>query len=204
MHARKLPRISEPSFDRDYYDGGGQNDRSSGSSKGSYSSRYSSSKIKGFGDRGGGGSSGGGGGNQGGYVYRRSMSPHNNSPRSSRGGPPSSRRDRDGRDYYSNKYNSRYRDRDRDRDRDRGGDRDRCRSPIRSSSNRKWGESASGRGSSSNNRDKESTSVSHEPKVRSVGEWTEHTSSSGKKYYYNTVTEVSRKFPLFWRLTTTL
>ena len=31
-------------------------------------------------------------------------------------------------------------------------------------------------------------------KVRSVGNWSEHTSSSGKIYYYNCVTEVSRKF----------
>jgi hypothetical protein len=33
-----------------------------------------------------------------------------------------------------------------------------------------------------------------ETKVRSVGDWSEHTSSSGKKYYYNCVSEVSRKF----------
>ena len=32
-----------------------------------------------------------------------------------------------------------------------------------------------------------------ETKVRSVGDWSEHTSSSGKKYYYNCVSEVSRK-----------
>ena len=31
-------------------------------------------------------------------------------------------------------------------------------------------------------------------KVRSVGNWSEHTSSSGKIYYYNCVTEVSRKY----------
>ena len=29
--------------------------------------------------------------------------------------------------------------------------------------------------------------------LRSVGDWSEHTSSSGKKYYYNCVSEVSRK-----------
>lgn len=31
-----------------------------------------------------------------------------------------------------------------------------------------------------------------ETKVRSVGDWSEHTSSSGKKYYYNCVSEVSQ------------
>ena len=34
-----------------------------------------------------------------------------------------------------------------------------------------------------------------EVKVRSVGNWSEHTSSSGKIYYYNCVSEVSRKWP---------
>ena len=29
--------------------------------------------------------------------------------------------------------------------------------------------------------------------LKSVGDWSEHTSSSGKKYYYNCVSEVSRK-----------
>ena len=32
-----------------------------------------------------------------------------------------------------------------------------------------------------------------EVKVRSVGNWSEHTSSSGKIYYYNCVSEVSRE-----------
>ena len=111
--------------------------------------------------------------------------------------------------YYSSRdsrqSSSSYRDRE---SRDR-----RDRSPLRnssssSSSHRKWESSGRGSngGSSSNNsssRDKETTStsqVSSEPRVRSVGEWTEHISSSGKRYYYNSVTEVSRKLHPFSHL----
>jgi hypothetical protein len=67
MHARKLPRISEPSFDKDYYENGR-----------GYTSKYSSSgKMRSYG--GGGGSS---------SSYRRSVSPdiRNQSPRD-RNGP---------------------------------------------------------------------------------------------------------------------
>ncbi len=32
-----------------------------------------------------------------------------------------------------------------------------------------------------------------EPKIKTVADWSEHISSSGKKYYYNSVTEVSRE-----------
>jgi len=67
MHARKLPRISEPSFDKDYYENGR-----------GYASKYSSSgKMRSYG--GGSGSS---------SSYRRSVSPdiRNQSPRD-RNGP---------------------------------------------------------------------------------------------------------------------
>ena len=165
MHARKLPRISEPSFDKDYYDNGR-----------GYSSKYSN-KMRSY--PGGSGSGG---------SYRRSVSPdlRSQSPRD-RGGPMgkhhSMRRDRE-------KYSTR-----KDRDRDRAGMRD------RSPKERKWESNRSNR-----DRDLPLSGGSGrsggggggggpESKIKSVGDWSEHVSSSGKKYYYNSVTEDSREYP---------
>ena len=170
MHDRKLPRISEPSFDKDYYDNGR-----------GYSSKY---KMRPYG--------GGSGGNS---TYRRSLSPdlRNQSPRD-RGAPMgkhhSMRRDRD-------KYPPR-----KERDRDRAGIRD------RSPKERKWESSrsnrdrdipmnSSGSGGSRGGGGGGGGSAGGEPKIKSVGDWSEHVSSSGKKYYYNSVTEVSREYNNF-------
>lgn len=147
MHARKLPRISEPSFDRDYGNG----------------SSSSSSKSK---------------------SYRRSISPSDRSPRDRKYG----RGSRSDRDYYQNKYR-------RERNRDR------------SPKERKWERRSDHRDHGRNNdRDhgiRESSSRvdqnSSTASLRSVGDWSEHTSSQGKKYYYNCVSEVSRTYicPVF-------
>jgi hypothetical protein len=96
------------------------------------------------------------------------------------------RRDRD-------KYSSR-----KDRDRDRAAIRD------RSPKERKWESSrgarerdiplssgGGGRGGGGGG------GVGSEAKIKSVGDWSEHVSSSGKKYYYNSVTEVSRECQFF-------
>lgn len=239
MHARKLPRISEPSFDKNYYHGGGQSgerDRERGGGGGG-------SGGGGY-DRGGGGGGHhrghhddpGGGGLGGGrskynksnklkyYSNRRSISPDvRNSPRDARDRDVRDGRERDReRDHRSerSKYGSTSRLRDKDREyystskyrkedyRESGGagrERDRDRSPI--GKERKWGGDYS---SSSKSRlaDKEASSsatsstssVSNsggqgqavDSKVKSVGDWTEHTSSSGKKYYYNCISEVSQ------------
>ena len=255
MHARKLPRISEPSFDKDYsnsnsYDGGG----GGGGGKG-YSSKYSSStkdKLKsssGFGSNRDG--SNVGSLNQGSYLYRRSLSPdaRQDSPKglntSSRRGADNSSglskgfsrsaRDRSDRDYYSSsKYPSSRSERDNERtpsyldrnsssrrdrdDRERDRDRERSRSPRQSTRKSGWrdssrtsrnvptdrigekaesgssGSSGSSAGTNSSSSTSSNALAPLETKVRSVGDWSEHTSSSGKKYYYNCVSEVSRKF----------
>lgn len=141
MHARKLPRISEPSFDKDYYD------------------KYKSSAA-------GAGSKSSGG--YVGYRDRRSMSP-TDSPRdrSGGGGGKNSYRIRGDRDYY-NKYSARGNKDSRDRDRHL-----RDRSPK---DRGKW-----------DSRDKQ-----RDKDVESCGDWSEHISSTGKKYYYNSRTEVSQ------------
>lgn len=149
MHARKLPRISEPSFDRDY---------GNGSSSGSKVSKYRD---------------------------RRSVSPDG------RGMSP---RDR-------SKYGRRDRDRDRERERDYYRDRDRRRRD-RSPKDRKWDRRDRDRMLERDRDDRLDHRDSHhqssgsgggsDVKVRSVGNWSEHTSSSGKIYYYNCVTEVSQ------------
>jgi hypothetical protein len=175
MHARKLPRISEPSFDKDYYDNGR-----------GYSSKYSSTtKMRPY-----------AGPSSGASSYRRSVSPEfrTQSPRDRGGGGPlgkhhSMRRDRGDH----NKYSTR-KDRDRERDRVLTGSNVRDRSPKE----RKW-ESRGGR-------DRElglgggggrgGGGGVPDTKVKSVGDWSEHVSSSGKKYYYNSVTEVSRTYSL--------
>jgi hypothetical protein len=184
MHARKLPRISEPSFDKDYYDNG----------RGySNASKYSNGpKMRPYGGRGSGGS--------GAPSYRRSVSPdlRSQSPRDRGGGGPNGkhhsmrcdRGDHPQQQHHHqqqpphNKYSTR---KERDRDRDRvltGSNSVRDRSPKE----RKW-ESRGGRdrdvGLGGGSRGGDS-------KLKSVGDWTEHVSSSGKKYYYNSVTEVSR------------
>ena len=166
MHARKLPRISEPSFDRDY--GNGSSASSSKMSK-SYRDRRSVSPN----DRG--------------------MSPRDRgTDRSSKYGRRERDRDREReRETYFNKYNRGSRDRTRDRspkdrkwdrrDRDRMNDRDRDRDRDRMDRDGGGGHHQHSAASATSN-------------LKSVGDWSEHTSSSGKKYYYNCVTEVSRKY----------
>ena len=243
MHARKLPRISEPSFDKDYshsnnYDGGGA---AAGKSNYSKYTPHNSAKEKlkntsGFGSCRGDD-----------YLYRRSLSPDSrqDSPRglnssTRRGGDSSmnkgfsrNTRDRNEREYYSSsKYSSSRNERDSERasylernsssrrerdERDRGRDRDRSRSPRQTNRKSAWNDasrnsrnmtsdriadksesgSSGSTGSSAGTNSSSSTSSNAlaplETKVRSVGDWSEHTSSSGKKYYYNCVSEVSRK-----------
>ncbi len=157
MHARKLPRISEPSFDRDY---GGSSSSGSRMSK-NYRNNDSS--------------------------RQRSMSPSERdmSPRERKYG----RRDRD-RDRDSYKMNRSYRDRSRDRNRDRSPkDSRKWRSDHRDHRGREDHRNEP-RDSRNNDHHQPSSATSN---LRSVGDWSEHTSSSGKKYYYNCVTEVSRK-----------
>ena len=179
MHARKLPRISEPSFDKDYYDNG----------RGYNNSKYSSGpKMRPYGGRGSGSS--------GAPSYRRSVSPpelRTQSPRDRGGGGPlgkhhSMRCDRGDhqQQQHPHKFSSTRKDRERDRERDRvltGAANVRDRSPK----DRKW-ESRGGR-------DRDAVGGSRggvDTKLKIVGDWTEHVSSSGKKYYYNSVSEVSR------------
>ena len=169
MHARKLPRISEPSFDRDYGNG------SSGSR--AYRDRSPSD------------------------VANRGMSPRD---RSKYG-----RRDRDNRDYY--KYSRGSRDRRSDRSpKDRKWESSSSRRGDRSPKDRKWDRGGdrdqrimdrdgghhhlSGCNAMAGNNSSSANNPPLESKLRSVGDWTEHTSSSGKKYYYNSVTEVSREY----------
>ena len=74
---------------------------------------------------------------------------------------------------HKSSYTQRIRDKDRDRERDNPRDRDRTRDSDRRSSNH----------------DRGST---QEEKPSRVGDWSEHVSSSGKKYYYNCKSEVSQ------------
>ena len=168
MHARKLPRISEPSFDKDYYDNGR-----------GYSSKYSN-KMRSYGGSGAGGS------------YRRSVSPdpRSQSPRE-RSGPM-------GKHHSMRRDREKYPPSRKDRERERGGMRD------RSPKERKWESSRgnrdrdiplnSGSGGSSRGGGGGGGGGGGESKIKSVGDWSEHVSSSGKKYYYNSVTEVSREY----------
>lgn len=247
MHARKLPRISEPSFDKDYshtnsYDGGGN----TGGGKNNYTkyTPHSSAKEKIKNSSGFGGSRAGED-----YLYRRSLSPDSrqDSPRglnavSRRGGGDSSinkgfsrnTRDRTERDSYysSSKYSNSRNERDNERassylernlssrrerdDRERVRDRERSRSPRQNNRKSGWNdpartsrnlaperigdksESGSSGSTGSSAGTNPSPSISSnavtplETKVRSVGDWSEHTSSSSKKYYYNCVSEVSQ------------
>lgn len=73
----------------------------------------------------------------------------------------------------ADRNSERERERDRDRDRDRERDRDR------------GGGSGVGN-NSSGDRDRE------RDRLARMGDWSEHVSSSGKKYYYNCKTEVSQ------------
>jgi len=152
MHARKLPRISEPSFDRDY---------GNGSSSGSKMSKYNRERVRSVSPDG------------------RGMSPRDRSKYIRR---DHRERDRDReRDYYRRKQQQQRdrspRDRKWDRrDRDRLIERDRDDRLDHRENHHQANTSGSGSDS----------------KVRSVGNWSEHTSSSGKIYYYNCVTEVSQ------------
>ena len=168
MHARKLPRISEPSFDRDYGNG----------------SSSASKMSKNYRDR------------------RSSMSPsdRNMSPRERNDRAKYGRRDRDRdrereRDYY--KYRS-SRDRNRDRSpKERKWERpDRRNRDHRINDQRMERERERDRVMENDHGHHQSGSSNSTASVRSVGDWSEHTSSSGKKYYYNCVTEVSRKYKM--------
>ena len=104
------------------------------------------------------------------------------------------RGDRDHPSQHNNKYSAR-KERERERDRVLTGGSIRDRSPKE----RKW--------ESRNSRSERDLPPSggggggagtgggrNDSKIKSVGDWSEHVSSSGKKYYYNSVTEVSRKY----------
>ena len=167
MHARKLPRISEPSFDRDY----GNGSQSGSKMSKNYRDRRSSMSPS-----------------------DRNMSPRDRSDNRSKYGRRDRERDREReRDYYKNRSSrDRYRDRSpkerkwehrvdrRERERINEQHRERERERERIMEREHHGH----QGSSSNSA----------ASVRSVGDWSEHTSSSGKKYYYNCVTEVSRTY----------
>ena len=191
MHARKLPRISEPSFDRDYGNG-------SSTSSGKMSKNYRNDR-------------------------RSSMSPsdRNMSPRDrvdrykGGGGQGGGRRDRDRdrerdqREYY--KYRS-SRDRNRERSpKERKWDnrrssgqvndhRDQLRDQRIERDHRDQREHRErvmdqrDHHHHHHNQQQSSSGSTSTGSVRSVGDWSEHTSSSGKKYYYNCVSEVSRKY----------
>ena len=197
MHARKLPRISEPSFDRDYGNGAGAS--SSKISSKNYRDRRSVSPTtdKSYGmsprdqrsDRSGGG---------GKYVRNRDRDRERERERESynkyyRGSRDSRNRDRSPKDRKSWQDHRRGGHQAGDhrggggggggrldeRGQDRGLERDRDRIDSRESGHHSQHSSASS-GSSAT--------------LRSVGDWSEHTSSSGKKYYYNCVSEISRKY----------
>jgi len=127
---------------------------------------------------------------------------------------PNSRNDRDNdRTNYLERNSSNRRDRD---DRDRGRDRDRSRSPRINNRKSGWndtsrssrnmasdrigdksesgssGSTGSSGGTNSSSSNSSNTIAPLETRVRSVGDWSEHTSSSKKKYYYNCVSEVSQ------------
>jgi len=153
MHtARKLSRISDGVYDKDYDKGYSKLSSSDKYSKHSYSrndispdSRSTSPKER---------------------MYGKSSSSVYNSH--NRLGDPRMRRDSDrdtGRDYkYSRKENRE--------------DRERERSPR----DRKWNDYKE------KSREKESDGG----RMTTCGDWTEHYSSTGKKYYYNCKTEVSQ------------
>ncbi|CAB4065838.1 WAC [Lepeophtheirus salmonis] len=168
MHARKLPRISEPSFDKDYYDKGG------GSSKLKY-----------------------------GRESRRSGSPDSSRSKSY----SSSSRDhhREHRDHhrdYSSSSRRHYHHRDYERN-ERYGSGSGSGGMKRSSSS--WGNAepskkiASGNSSNNHSNGHEVSSATgmtnnseDASKLKILGDWSEHISSSKRKYYYNCVTEVSQ------------
>lgn len=98
-------------------------------------------------------------------------------------------KDRD-RDREKERDKDRDKDREKDRDKDREKDRDKDRDRDNRSPRERDRPSRDGdRGrSSSNNHDRGAS----DDKPQKVGDWSEHVSSSGKKYYYNCKTEVSQ------------
>jgi hypothetical protein len=139
----------------------------------------------------------------------RSVSPELDSPRDR----DRERSDRDRGDRYQSSYMPKMRDKDRDRDYKKDKYSDCLRSPKekRSRSERdehrtnhdrrsKLSSTSEKRGGSSSNsddreRDRGDRSERQErdrgDRVNRIGDWSEHVSSSGKKYYYNCKTEVS-------------
>lgn len=85
------------------------------------------------------------------------------------------------RDRDRDRDRERERERERDRDRDRGGDRG--GGVLGGSGGGGGGNNNSGSGG---DRDRE------RDRMARMGDWSEHVSSSGKKYYYNCKTEVSQ------------
>lgn len=181
MHARKLPRISD-GFNEKHQPHSYENAKYS-SSAGKY--RYS-------------------------HNEKSRDSPSSNSIRSS---SPDSRsqspryhkaasyykvrekeRDRENRDRDRDRDRERERDRDRERERDyrtEYRDRDEDRSPKdrrREIRDRDRDRDRENRG----NHDRINSVHKKEEKVARVGDWSEHVSSSRKKYYYNCRTEVSQ------------
>lgn len=128
--------------------------------------------------------------------HRRNCSPNASNSRSRSGSPDNWSPNRSA---YANKSSySRNKDRDRERDRERdkyyeskkksSNCRSRSRSPIDSKQSYKSVNNHSSH--DINNESKSSSNRNHHS--RSFGEWSERTSSLGKKYYYNHRTHVSQ------------
>ncbi|XP_037028529.1 WW domain-containing adapter protein with coiled-coil homolog isoform X3 [Bradysia coprophila] len=197
MHARKPQRINDGYFEKQAH----PYQSSKYSSKRDYERDPGSRSTSYLRDRDQSPSIGGQTNLNNGNSSYRSNSPDLDSPRDSRD------RDRSGGErsdrYQSSSYIQKMKDRDRDRDykkdkytdkRDRRGERDaehrtnpknhdRIRDHRDNDRDRNDRERDRGGGGSDRDRDRERTRI---------GDWSEHVSSSGKKYYYNCKTEVSQ------------
>ncbi|XP_018026276.1 WW domain-containing adapter protein with coiled-coil isoform X2 [Hyalella azteca] len=187
MHARKLPRIS---------DGFTEKHQSHSTYE---SAKYTSSSSAGGGGGGGGGSGGTKyrGGGVGAYPDKRIDSPSTNSLRSSspdsRSQSPRYHKSISGSaNYYKREA---YRDREFN-SRDYRENREGSRSPKE---RRRDGRERDAAHVSRSTALKKENSSSSSQQYR-VGDWSEHVSSSGKRYYYNCRTEVSQwEKPADWQ-----
>lgn len=183
MHARKLPRLNDGYFDRNQTH---PYQNANKFSKSNYNDRYGD-KVRDSPSNG--------------TAFGRSDSPD---------GRPSPR----DRPYHKSSYSQRLKERDKDRER---YSRDSSKSPTKERSKPTSGSSSSAGGSGRRDHPHASSSSSHRSAENNdsadhrsnhertsntddkekerrlqVGDWSEHISSSGKKYYYNCKTEVSQ------------